>query len=284
MKKVKKKSVKKRSLEKSSRKRFSKKKIIPTKKSFWRDTKYVLPVTITLIIIVALVVGLYYLISANVVAEGKTIGVNYVLTVDGEVFDTNEGMDPFVFTVGAGQVIPGFDENVKGMAVGDVKIFVLSPEEGYGASNPEMIFELPLLQELSKYDYMELEQYFSLFNETPMEGEVVESELWPWKFGVVGVNETSVKVENLLEVGEVIELDTLGWVTEVVEVNEDMIILLQKPSLGDDFVLPFGVDVMQGKVVEIEDVNFTVDFNSPLVGKELSFEVTLLEILEEQSL
>jgi FKBP-type peptidyl-prolyl cis-trans isomerase (trigger factor) len=68
-----------------------------------------------------------------VVKSGDTVKVDYWLTVDGEQIDTSEGRGPFEFTVGSGQVIPGFDKAALGMAVGETKEVILEGEDAYTA-------------------------------------------------------------------------------------------------------------------------------------------------------
>ena len=78
------------------------------------------------------------------VKSGDTIKVNYTGRFENkEIFDTSEGKDPLKFTVGAGQLIQGFDSGVIGMNVGDKKTITISPEQGYGIRNEDMIVELP---------------------------------------------------------------------------------------------------------------------------------------------
>jgi len=67
----------------------------------------------------------------DTVENGDTIKVDYWLTVDGEQIDTSEGRGPFEFTVGSGQVIPGFDKAVLGMKAGETKHVTLSGEDAY---------------------------------------------------------------------------------------------------------------------------------------------------------
>ncbi|HMB16512.1 MAG TPA: peptidylprolyl isomerase [Pelovirga sp.] len=77
------------------------------------------------------------------VATGSKIKVHYTGTFDdGEVFDSSrQAEQPFEFEVGAGQVIPGFDNAVVGMKAGDTKQVRLTEEEAYGPYNQEMIFD-----------------------------------------------------------------------------------------------------------------------------------------------
>src|ERR1044071_6724113 len=56
-------------------------------------------------------------ITMSKVKEGDNISLHYTGTLDdGTVFDSSDGHDPLSFTVGSGEVIPGFDEGVRGMA------------------------------------------------------------------------------------------------------------------------------------------------------------------------
>jgi len=70
---------------------------------------------------------------------GDTVAMNYTgRLADGTVFDSNVDpkfghVQPFVFTLGTGNVIPGWDKGIVGMKVGDKKTLVISPADAYGA-------------------------------------------------------------------------------------------------------------------------------------------------------
>jgi FKBP-type peptidyl-prolyl cis-trans isomerase 2 len=79
---------------------------------------------------------------AEHVKNGDTVRVHYTGRLDdGQVFDTSEeeGGEPLEFKVGAGEVIPGFDEAVRGMKVGDKKTFEVAPDDGYGERREEFV-------------------------------------------------------------------------------------------------------------------------------------------------
>lgn len=78
------------------------------------------------------------------VKKGDTVKVHYhgKLT-DGTSFDSSEGREPLEFEVGGGQVIPGFDQGVTGMAVGEKKTIQIPVNEAYGQKQEEMIMEFP---------------------------------------------------------------------------------------------------------------------------------------------
>lgn len=78
----------------------------------------------------------------TVVAVGNKVKLHYTGTFDdGEVFDSSRDSDPFEFEVGAGQVIPGFDNAVVGMKIGESKKIRLEEDEAYGPYSDDMVFD-----------------------------------------------------------------------------------------------------------------------------------------------
>lgn len=76
----------------------------------------------------------------STVKNGDTVRVHYTGKFDtGEVFDSSEDSDPLAFTVGAGQVIPGFDQALVGMQIGETKDVVIEPEQAYGERVEELV-------------------------------------------------------------------------------------------------------------------------------------------------
>lgn len=84
----------------------------------------------------------------------KTVSVNYRGTfLDGTLFDQSYGKAPFSFRLGAGEVIKGWDEGVRGMKVGGKRKLVVPPELAYGKDgaggvippNATLVFEVELL-------------------------------------------------------------------------------------------------------------------------------------------
>lgn len=89
---------------------------------------------------------------------GSSVTVNYVGALqDGTIFDStaSHNNQPFNFTIGAGKVIPGWEEGVSGMKVGGKRRLIIPPSLAYGAQgagngvippNATLIFEIELLQ------------------------------------------------------------------------------------------------------------------------------------------
>lgn len=95
----------------------------------------------------------------DVVKTGDTVSMNYTGRLqDGTVFDSNvdpkfKHVEPFVFILGAGQVIPGWDRGIVGMRIGEKKTLTIAPIDAYGANgvpgvippNSTLIFDVELV-------------------------------------------------------------------------------------------------------------------------------------------
>ncbi len=78
------------------------------------------------------------------VKEGDKVRLHYTGTLsDGTVFDSSDGRDPLEFTQGVGQIIPGLDKAIPGMAVGDKKVVEVPADQAYGPHQPEAQQEIP---------------------------------------------------------------------------------------------------------------------------------------------
>jgi peptidylprolyl isomerase/FKBP-type peptidyl-prolyl cis-trans isomerase FkpA len=86
------------------------------------------------------------------VKTGDTVAVFYTgYLTNGEVFDSNVGGNTFEFTVGAGQVIAGWEVGLIDMKIGEVRRLVLPPEFAYGSqavgpipANSTLVFDVEL--------------------------------------------------------------------------------------------------------------------------------------------
>lgn len=138
------------------------------------------------------------------VSEGDTVQVHYKGTLkDGTVFDESDEENPLEFTVGSGQIIPGFEEAVKGMDVEEEKTVSIEAAEAYGEHDQEKI---------QKYSRDSLPDDFE-----PQKGQV----------------------------------------------------LALKDQEGREIPV---------SVVDFDDETITVDLNHPLAGRELTFEIKVVDV------
>jgi peptidylprolyl isomerase len=135
---------------------------------------------------------------------GDTVRVNFTGTLEnGTQFDTTDGREPMEFTIGAEQVIAGFDNAVIGMTPGEVKKVVLAPEQAYGYHDPQIVDTVPR-------------------NAIPTEIELAEGLVLEAKrqdgqtfgFTVVEFNETTVT----LDANHPLAGETLNFDIELVEI------------------------------------------------------------------
>ena len=76
--------------------------------------------------------------------SGDTVKIHYTGTLeDGTQFDSSSGRDPLEFSLGGGQVIPGFDAAVTGMSVGESKSVTITPEDAYGERHEQLVQQVP---------------------------------------------------------------------------------------------------------------------------------------------
>jgi peptidylprolyl isomerase len=77
--------------------------------------------------------------------KGDVVRVHYTgRLTSGEQFDSSVGRAPLEFTIGAGQMIAGFDAGVEGMATGEKKVLNIPAEQGYGEWDEENTIPFPL--------------------------------------------------------------------------------------------------------------------------------------------
>jgi peptidylprolyl isomerase len=118
------------------------------------------------------------------VQNGNTISVNYTGKFeDGTVFDTSltEGREPITVSIGSKQVIPGFEDGLIDMMVGEKKTVEIEPEMAYGPYRPEMIFDVP------KEQFPEGVQPNDVLN--------AQSQMGPVNVTVLEVGETTIKID-----------------------------------------------------------------------------------------
>lgn len=116
---------------------------------------------------------------------GDTVSVNYTGKFeDGTIFDTSmvEGREPIKAKIGEKQVIPGFENGLIEMSVGESKTIEIEPEDAYGPYRPEMVFDIPKGQ----------------FPEGIKVGDILsaQSQMGPVNVTVMEIAEETVKIDS----------------------------------------------------------------------------------------
>jgi peptidylprolyl isomerase len=116
---------------------------------------------------------------------GNTVKVHFTGRLEnGEVFTSSRESEPLEFTLGSGQVIPGFDKAVTGMELGETRTVNLQPEEAYGPRQEDLVVDV------KKSNFPE--------DITPLTGEQLEipqEDGEPLKVTVVDVSEDTVTLD-----------------------------------------------------------------------------------------
>lgn len=77
-------------------------------------------------------------------ATGQTIRIHYTGKLEnGTTFDTSAGREPLEFELGSGEIIPGLDQALEGMAVGQRKTVTIQPDEAYGPRREQLVQSVP---------------------------------------------------------------------------------------------------------------------------------------------
>jgi FKBP-type peptidyl-prolyl cis-trans isomerase SlyD len=78
-----------------------------------------------------------------IISKDKVISLSYSLRVNDEIVDNAVAEHPLVFIFGRGQLLPLFEEKIKGLKVGDSFEFMVPCDEGYGRVNEMAVVDLP---------------------------------------------------------------------------------------------------------------------------------------------
>jgi FKBP-type peptidyl-prolyl cis-trans isomerase SlyD len=107
---------------------------------FWQSAGVVLGLV--------LIVGLTTVVarewrSTMSVSDGRTVSIEYTLKLeDQSVVESNVGGEPLTYTQGTHHIIPGLENALAGMKVGENKEVTIAPEEGYGHVNEDAFKEV----------------------------------------------------------------------------------------------------------------------------------------------
>jgi FKBP-type peptidyl-prolyl cis-trans isomerase 2 len=118
--------------------------------------------------------------------QGDTVQVHYTGTLtDGTQFDSSAGGDPLEFVLGKGQLIPGFEQAVGEMTLGETRTVTIVADEAYGPRYDELLQEVP--RDLIP-DNIELAEGLALQGQSP-DGH-------PMRYTVVSFSEQSVTLDG----------------------------------------------------------------------------------------
>jgi FKBP-type peptidyl-prolyl cis-trans isomerase SlyD len=78
------------------------------------------------------------------IENGNVVGIDYTLHLgDGQILDQSAPGEPLTYLHGEGQIVPGLEAALEGLAVGEKKQVVVQPADGYGEHDPKGVQEMP---------------------------------------------------------------------------------------------------------------------------------------------
>jgi FKBP-type peptidyl-prolyl cis-trans isomerase SlyD len=82
-------------------------------------------------------------LKPSVIADDVVVTLDYTLTVDGEVVDSTAGIDPISFLQGYENILPGLENELYGLKIGDQKKIFITAKDAYGEIDADSIVDVP---------------------------------------------------------------------------------------------------------------------------------------------
>ena len=137
------------------------------------------------------------------IAQGSQVTLHFAIKLEnGDVVDSTFDKQPASFTVGDGSLLPGFEMALYGLKCGDQRSLPITPDQGFGQSNPQNVQVMPR----SAFAAMEL--------------------------------------------------------------SEGLLVIFNDAANAE----------LPGVVKAFDETHVTIDFNHPLAGKNLTFDVEIIEV------
>lgn len=78
------------------------------------------------------------------VTDGMVVSLDYTLRLqDGQIVDSSSGKEPLEYLHGTGQIIPGLEDGLDGMVIGEERQLTVAPADGYGERDPDSLQTVP---------------------------------------------------------------------------------------------------------------------------------------------
>lgn len=218
--------------------------------------------------------------TPRTVQKGDVVAVDYTVTdAAGKLLLTSRAavtkeqsqrLAPEEIIAGTPAAIPGLGEAVPGMAIGEKKSVTLPAEKAFGLSDPAKIIQFPTIKTFSKTIRMPADEYVKQFGSFPVVGK--ELELTPYfKSRITAVSEKEATLEFLAKDGERFT-EPYGEVR--VRLDGEQISIILAPRIG----APLEVQGKRGTIAAVDAASFTVDFNHPLAGKDITLDLEVVSL------
>lgn len=236
-------------------------------------------------VIIVLVIMFFVNVAPKGAKKDNTVRVDYIGYLDdGMIFDTsfeavaNEAnilnpsrkYEPLEFKIGSGMVLKDFENAVVGMLNGESKSIKISGDKAYPLIN------LPKTITIKNAYTIPVKEFEGVVagGKAELGKEYILPQV-PWKVKITDLNTATGMLTFASEAkkGEVFILRQ--WNATILDINEENITLFQ--DVPNDVIISLP-DGRTGKVVKTTDSEYFVDFVYPIGGRDLFFNITLVEI------
>jgi FKBP-type peptidyl-prolyl cis-trans isomerase 2 len=184
------------------------------------------------------------------------------------IYDVLRDYKPLEFTIGEGRVIPGFEDAVIGMKVGEEKTVRIPPKEAYGGVDPGKVEQVNRTQTYPRIENVSRKEFIENIGRRPFIGMRYVSPPYIWNRTVLNFTDFVVTVRH--DPGPDATAPT-DFGTAEVSVDNESLYMRVSPKIGRAVRTPVGM----GVVVNVTENMITVDFNHRLAGKTLIFDLKL---------
>jgi FKBP-type peptidyl-prolyl cis-trans isomerase 2 len=198
----------------------------------------------------------------------------------------------------------GLTEQILYLKIDDKKIIKVTPDKGFGWSNETLIKKIPLSDSMPLYTEMLREEFQSFYNPEDIPlfiGQRFNHTYWNWPIEVVEVYNESVKFRHEPLLNQ--DIDVLPWSAKVTGISEkdNKLFILHEPNQNqldetidpielseydDEFITiqdiqsELNIGIFTGIIVDIDKDYITLDFNDEKAGKNIYYEVKILNIIK----
>ena len=224
--------------------------------------------------------------------QGDNVSVEYTLWSNGLMIDTSiesnareagiynpqRNYAPFSFVIGASQVIPGFENAVMGMKIGESKQVTIAPKDGYGEYDPmqqRAVMDTYTVPRQETYPASIFWGMFPDFDISQNDTVVVDV----WNATVLSITSETATLRFNPNINDTRPGEYGSFPETIYDVNETTISIRRNAEVGESYVWYDETgNGRWGVATSVGDGVIMLDFNHPLAGQELNFELKLVAI------
>lgn len=186
-----------------------------------------------------------------------------------DMFTLADNYGPISLTLGKGSILPALEAKMVGMKIGAAKNITLASEDGYGDWSTEYTVSLSRIAVLPKLTVVSISEVRVSIGREPELNETIPLKHWNAK--VVNISGQNMTLLNMPDNNTVLETE---YGPAIVTINDTNVVISLTPELGDVIATNYGTGIIK----DVNDTHFIIDYNHPLAGKTLVFEVTVRDI------